>query len=203
MTMDPNLIFEHMQSKFGATKVVELTERTIPSTICVHPSAVREVLHELKNHPDLAFDYLQLITGVDYPTHFEVVYHLTSLTRQHSLAVKAQIPRDNAVIASIADLYPAANWHEREQFDLMGIVFEGHPDLRRILCPEDWEGHPLRKDYVQPLEYHGISNVRKCGDDWYPKPDEDAKAIVRLKAPASESPKPAATQGSPQAKPAE
>ncbi|AXA35656.1 NADH-ubiquinone oxidoreductase chain C [Candidatus Sumerlaea chitinivorans] len=201
--MEPTLIFEHMQSKFGATKVVELRDRTIPPTICVHPSAVREVLHELKNNRDLAFDYLQLITGVDYPMHFEVVYHLTSLTYQHSLAVKAQIPRDNPVIASIADLYPAANWHEREQFDLMGIIFEGHPDLRRILCPEDWEGHPLRKDYVQPLEYHGISNVRKCGDDWYPKPDEDAKAIVPLKAPASKSPNPAATQGSPQAKPGE
>ncbi|RMH28447.1 MAG: NADH-quinone oxidoreductase subunit C [Candidatus Hydrogenedentota bacterium] len=203
MTMEPSLIFEHLLSKFGATKVVELRDRTIPPTICVQPSAVREVLHELKNNRDLAFDYLQLISGVDYPMHFEVVYHLTSLIHQHSLAVKAQIPRDNPVIASIADLYPAANWHEREQFDLMGIIFEGHPDLRRILCPEDWEGHPLRKDYVQPLEYHGISNVRKCGDDWYPKPDEDAKAIVRLKAPASGSPNPAATQGSPQAKPGE
>jgi NADH-quinone oxidoreductase subunit C len=198
--MDAKAIFEHLQSKFGTVNVFELIEQTVPPTVCIRPSIVREVLYELKNNERFEFDYLQLITGVDYPTWFDVVYHLTSLTHQRLLAVKAQIPRESPVIASITDLYPAANWHEREQFDLLGIIFEGHPDLRRILCPEDWVGHPLRKDYVQPLEYHGISNVRKCGDDWYPKPDEDAKAIVRLKDQSSNTPSPARTQGSSQAK---
>lgn len=72
------------------------------------------------------------------------------------VAIKVHVPRDNPRIASVADVWPAANWHEREAFDLFGILFDGHPDLTRILCCDDWVGYPLRKDYEFPLEYHGI-----------------------------------------------
>lgn len=79
------------------------------------------------------------------------------------IAIKVRVERDHPSIPSVADVWPAANWHEREAFDLFGIVFERHPDLRRILCCDDWVGHPLRKDYEFPLEYHGIPAVTEFG----------------------------------------
>jgi len=78
------------------------------------------------------------------------------ITETAEFAVRVVTDRNDPVISSVAHVWPAADWHEREAFDLMGIRFSGHPDLRRILCPDDWEGHPLRKDYDFPLEYHGI-----------------------------------------------
>ena len=92
---------------------------------------------------------------------FEVVYHLFSYTHRHALVLKVGVPRDNARLATVSTVWRAALWQEREIFDLLGVDFEGHPDLRRILLPEDWVGHPLRKDYVEPTEYHGISTKRE------------------------------------------
>ncbi|MHB9044503.1 MAG: NADH-quinone oxidoreductase subunit C [Pirellulales bacterium] len=93
----------------------------------------------------------------------EVVYHLTSLTHQHRLVLKVALPRwkggepgQEPELPSVSCVWRTADWHERELFDLVGVIFTGHPDLRRILCPEDWAGHPLRKDYEMPAEYHGI-----------------------------------------------
>lgn len=98
----------------------------------------------------LNFDYLSLLSAVDYEEKgFQVVYHLFSLFTNKKLVVKVDLPnREDPVLPSITDVWPTANFHEREAWDLMGIRFEGHPDLRRILMREDWEGHPLRKDYV-------------------------------------------------------
>ena len=103
-------------------------------------------------------DYLSLVTGIDWDKEnkMEVVYHLSSIQHHHAIAVHAYLDRNDPKVPSIVDLYGAANWHERETYDLLGIVFEGHPDLRRILLPDDWVGHPLRKDYQFPEEYHGI-----------------------------------------------
>jgi NADH-quinone oxidoreductase subunit C len=98
-----------------------------------------------------------------------VVYDLWSFELRHSFAVKVFCGRNEPHVPSVVDLWPAANWHEREAFDLLGIVFDGHPDLRRILCADDWEGHPLRKDYVYPREYHGIPASVEL--DWQQKPD--------------------------------
>lgn len=98
----------------------------------------------------LGFDYLSLLSGVDYQEKgFQVVYHLLDLMANKKLVVKVDAPeRDRPTVPSVTDVWPTANFHEREAWDLLGIVFEGHPDLRRILMREDWEGHPLRKDYV-------------------------------------------------------
>ena len=130
----------------------------------------------LKEEADLSFDYLNCISGVDYletdpkkvqkaafEPHTEVVYHLFSMKHKHSLVLKVILPRwkdggpgQLPEVQSVAHIWRTADWHEREVYDLSGVLFTGHPNLRRILCPEDWVGHPLRKDYEMPLEYHGI-----------------------------------------------
>jgi NADH-quinone oxidoreductase subunit C len=97
---------------------------------------------------ELGFDRLDMVTAVDFDEVFELVYRLQSSAMIAGIFVKTRVPREAARIASITDLWPAANWHEREVFDLFGIDFEGHPDLRRILLDEDWVGHPLRRDYA-------------------------------------------------------
>ncbi len=91
----------------------------------------------------------------------EVVYHLFSYRHRHAVVVKAAASRDAPTLPTVSTVWRAAIWQEREIFDLLGVVFTGHPDLRRILLPEDWVGHPLRKDYVEPTEYHGISTKRE------------------------------------------
>ncbi len=98
----------------------------------------------------LGFDYLSLLSGVDYQENgFQVVYHLIAIDSNKKIVVKVNAPeRDEPTVPSIMDVWPTANFHEREAWDMFGIRFSGHPDLRRILMREDWEGHPLRKDYV-------------------------------------------------------
>ena len=86
------------------------------------------------------------------------VYHLYSYTYNHDLVLRVDLDRAAPKVHSVVHLWPSADWHEREAYDMLGIVYEGHPDLHRILLPEDWDGYPLRKDYVPPKEYHGISN---------------------------------------------
>ena len=103
--------------------------------------------------PELAFTYLSDVTGVDrFPVEprFELNYHLLSLSRREAIRLRVRLQGDSPVIESVVPVWPTANWHEREIFDLFGIRFEGHPNLRRILMPDDWEGYPLRKDY--PVE---------------------------------------------------
>ncbi|MFQ5926199.1 MAG: NADH-quinone oxidoreductase subunit C [Terriglobia bacterium] len=117
------------------------------------PGLLRPVCEFLKADPDLTFDFLADLTCVDrYPVEprFELVYHLLSLKTTARLRLKARVPGENPHVDSLTGLWSAANWLEREVFDLFGIHFSGHPHLRRILMPDDWEGHPLRKDY--PVE---------------------------------------------------
>jgi len=107
----------------------------------------------LHGDPELQFTFLSDVTGVDrFPVEprFELNYHLLSLERRERLRLKVRVGSNDPVVESVTRVWPGANWHEREVFDLFGVRFEGHPDLHRILMPEDWEGHPLRKDY--PVE---------------------------------------------------
>ncbi|HPN35139.1 MAG TPA: NADH-quinone oxidoreductase subunit C [bacterium] len=124
-------------------------------TLVAERSAIVEVLRFLRDDPDLAFDFLMDLFGVDYlemeaTERFAVIYQLYSMKHGHRLRVKAFIPETSPAIDSVAEIYPAANWAERETYDQYGIRFNGHPDLRRILNPDDFTGHPLRKDF--PVE---------------------------------------------------
>lgn len=130
----------------------------------------RAVAEFMAGNEQLAFDFLLCASGVDYVGEDKLcaVYDLRSMKHKHEFAVKVYTDRSSPAIPSVADLWPTADWHEREIFDLLGIDFPGHPDLRRILLPEDWVGHPLRKDYVFPREYHGIPGSYEL--DWQQKP---------------------------------
>ncbi len=107
----------------------------------------RETARLLKGHVQLQFNYLRNVSGVDYETHMEVVYHMISLGSKREVAFKVKTDREAAAVYSAAPVWATANWNEREIFDLLGVDFPGHPDLRRIMMPDDWVGHPLRKDY--------------------------------------------------------
>ncbi|GKU76939.1 NADH-quinone oxidoreductase subunit C [Paenibacillus sp. L3-i20] len=105
----------------------------------------------LRDHNELGFNYLRNVSGVDYETHLEVVYHLLSIHSKKDVAIKLKTDHETASVPSATPIWSTANWNEREIYDLLGIDFPGHPDLRRIMMPDDWVGHPLRKDY-EPLD---------------------------------------------------
>ena len=117
--------------------------------IVVKPEALPKIISFLKITPEFDFDFLNSITAVDYFDYFEAVYHLTSMNQNKSLVIKTQVyGRDNLVVPSIVNIYQGADFQEREVYDLMGIKFEGHPHMKRILLWDGFEGHPLRKDYL-------------------------------------------------------
>jgi NADH-quinone oxidoreductase subunit C len=107
-----------------------------------------EIVQVLKNDPSLSFDFLVCSFAVDYLNYLEILYIFHSYVHNHRIILRTRVSRTTPSIESLTPLYPAANWHEREIFDLYGINFTGHPDLRRILLPEDWEGFPMRRDYT-------------------------------------------------------
>jgi len=129
---------------------------------CVILPAARslEILGHLRSDPALAFDSLACLSGVDTGKEFWVVYHLHSFSQRHRLTVKVSLPREGAEVENVAALWAGAEFFEREAYDLFGIVFRHHPDLRRLLNPPDWAGWPLRKDYVYPKEYEGVALAR-------------------------------------------
>jgi len=129
----------------------------------VKPQSIAEVCALLRDERELAFDCLSNLSGVDRKADdtIEVSYHLFSYLHRHRIALRAATPRPDPVLPTVSHLWPIANWLEREAFDLLGVRFTDHPDMRRILMPEDWVGHPLRKDFVEPEEYHGISTRRE------------------------------------------
>ena len=149
--------------KFGGVIIGEETGGLQPALV-IEPNYIAEVCLELRNNPKTYFDFLSSVTGVDYGvelSRFGVIYHLASIPYQTQLTLK--ISKENnrdlnelPIFPSITSVYRTADWHEREAYDLAGIFFEGHPDLRRILLPDDWEGFPLRKDYKTAEYYKGI-----------------------------------------------
>jgi len=174
--MSPEQIAEILKARFG--------DAVIAADMGAHPQVIvaaghwPEVARFLRDEPALGFNMLRSITAVDRPAEhvLEALYDLLAMTppegapdgywtARHAFAVRIRVDRGDPHIPSVAHVWPAADWHEREAYDLLGIVFDGHPDSvedhdglhpRRILCPDDWAGHPLRKDYVFPIEYHGI-----------------------------------------------
>ncbi len=139
--------------EWDAQAVAQVIEFRGETTVVVPRERLVRVAEYLAGEPSLRFSFLSDITTVDrYPIEprFEVNYHLLSLERRERLRLKVRVPGSEAVVPTVTSVWPTANWHERENFDLFGMRFEGHPDLRRILMPDDWEGYPLRKDY--PVE---------------------------------------------------
>lgn len=176
--MNSSEIHKRLVDKFGTDAIVALNTEGIDHWIEVTPQSLLEVAGYLKSDERLKFDALNNLCGVDYletdpkaknvpyEPHLEMVYHLYSYTHKHWLTLKVKLPRWKNDVAgelpeidSVARVWAIADWHERETYDLVGIRFVGHPNLKRILCPEDWEGHPLRKDYDFPLEYHGVRGM--------------------------------------------
>jgi NADH-quinone oxidoreductase subunit C len=151
--MDPLQIAKMTEEKF-AGQVLSTTSYAGQIGILVRKEMIRDICRYLHDEPSLKMDHLADLTAVDYSSYpgdtgdrFEIVYNLISTTYRHRIRIKARVPEEDPRIDSVTSIWQTANWHERETYDLMGIIFEGHPDLRRILLPEDWEGHPLRKEY--------------------------------------------------------
>ncbi len=155
--MEPAQIAERLASRFGEAVLEAKLDAPDPFVV-VDPVRVVEIGLFLRDTPELGFDSLMCLSGIDYGDRLGVAYHLHSLAHRHRLCMKVNLPREPgaARLPSVTAVWPAANWHEREAYDMVGMVFEGHPDHRRILLPDDWDGHPLRKDYQFPREWHGI-----------------------------------------------
>jgi len=133
-----------LEEKFSGS-IVESSQ----NSLVVNSDSLLAIAAFLKDTPGLDFDYLSSITAIDYFDHFEVVYQLTSLPHNHSLVLKTRCySRDNPVLPSMVSLWQGADFQEREIYDLMGIGFEGHPNMKRIVLWEGFQGHPLRKDYL-------------------------------------------------------
>lgn len=148
--MEPLQIAELIKERYPSD-VKEIKEFRDQVSVTVSKDGIKEMMEYLHGAPELYFDFLEDLCGVDHlgkkETRFEVVYHLYSMRHRHMIRIKAEVPEDDCSIDSLVSIWNGANWHERECYDLFGITFNGHPDHRRILLPEDWEGHPLRKDY--------------------------------------------------------
>lgn len=121
-------------------------------TLWVEPDGIVDICAFLKEDPALRFDYLMSLTAVDWSDRFDVVYHLYSIPLKHYITLKLKVDRQSPAVPSVVSVWKAADWQEREVYDMFGISFEGHPDLRRVLLEPEWEGYPLRKDYGESAE---------------------------------------------------
>ncbi len=171
--MTPEAIAEILGKEFGGAVVGSEMDSQHPS-ITVSAERWHEVATFVRDDGRLRLNFLRCVSGVDRLADdvIEVIYDLVAMRPgegdglwkgDNEIAIKVKVPRDGGHLPSAADVWPAADWHEREVFDMFGVTFDGHPDHRRILCPDDWVGYPLRKDYEYPLEYHGIPGTTEFG----------------------------------------
>ena len=163
--MDANTLVASLQEAVPAAQIESVPSVDLHATVYVSRDEWPQAARALRDRPELGFDLLSDIIGVDFwprEPRFELVYLLVSIANRQRLRVKVRLDGTSAHLASVIGVWPSANWLEREVWDLFGIAFDGHPDPRRLLMPEDWEGFPLRKDYpvqirmkpqaVQPLQ---------------------------------------------------
>jgi NADH-quinone oxidoreductase subunit C len=173
--MEPMEIAAAIAAEFPG-EVVEETSFRGQVAVTVLRENIVEICRFMYDDPSIAMNYLSDLCAVDFPDRadrFEVVYNLYSLDHRHRIRIKARVPEDDLEIDSVVPVWRAADWFEREAYDLFGIVFRGHPDLRRLLLPDNWRGYPLRKDY--PLrgledweypEYQEAMELHRRDDDW-------------------------------------
>lgn len=157
--LDAAAIHSLLKQQFG-DKVLSFDEKVLQPFALVEASAIAAVAAFAKEHAALAFDNLMCLSAVDYakdtPPVFEIVYHLYSYHHGHRFVLKVRVPREAPTVPTVEKTWAVANWHEREACDLFGITFQDHSDPRRILLPDDWLGHPLRKDWQDPDYYNGL-----------------------------------------------
>ncbi|RJP20228.1 MAG: NADH-quinone oxidoreductase subunit C [Candidatus Omnitrophota bacterium] len=153
-------LYNLLKERFGEETVLEHVVTGDPAKglrdpfILIRCEALPDICEFLKTDERTRFDLLHCISAVDRPEYFESVYHLFSMLLRHWAILKVRTAKTDPHVPSVARIWPAADWHEREAYDLMGIVYDGHPNLKRILLPDEWEGHPLRKDYTFPEHEH-------------------------------------------------
>lgn len=140
---------EHLLLGQFPEAILESREISQVSSHTIKTNEIVYICRFLRDHPELDFDYLMSLTAVDWPERLEVVYHLYSIAYRHYVTLRVNLDKEDPVVPSVTGVWRAADWQEREVYDMFGIEFEGHPDLRRILLEPDWQGFPLRKDYVE------------------------------------------------------
>jgi len=145
-----------LKAKF-ADAVLDAKLEVMQPWISIAPDRMKDVALLLRDDPSMQFDYMMCLSGVDYNDgRLGIVYHLFSMVHKHKIVLKAFCTKESPHVRSVSSVWGTANWHEREVFDMYGVVIDDHPDLRRLLMPDDWEGHPLRKDYKVPEFYNGM-----------------------------------------------
>lgn len=166
-------IYSLLKEQFGEAVIAQQTAPLTEFMIDIAPDAIKRIAYFLASEPELDFDNLILITGLDDANGkkvtqedgsfvyeggtLSVVYHIESTTKRHNIVLRVTLQKEKPEVESVADLWKHADWEEREAYDMIGIIFLNHPDLRRILMPYDWEaGYPLRKDYKNPEFYQGM-----------------------------------------------
>jgi NADH-quinone oxidoreductase subunit C len=183
-------IYDRLSEKLGDA-VFEYTEadKGWKDPGCkVKPERLVDVARFLRDDPELDCDFLVNLTAVDWVKQniLQVVYHLYSYTHRHSFVLKVDLPRAKPEVASMVSVWPTADWNEREQFDLLGVTFLGHPDLRRLLMPDDWEGFPMRKDYKEAAEYRGMPTTRPSPIELLSLYDKQEGNLKKKPEPAKE-----------------
>lgn len=171
--MTPEEIADILEKQFGDAVTDSLMDSLHPS-IVVKAERWHEIALFLRDDSRMKMNFCRCVSGIDRleDGYIEVVYDLMAMISgdkggawrgDNVVAIRIRVPRDGGHMPSVADVWEAADWHEREVYDMFGVTFDGHPDHRRILCPDDWVGYPLLKDYEFPLEYHGIPGTTEFG----------------------------------------
>lgn len=172
--MEPAEVAQKLKDTY-TEEVLDVTAYRDQVSVTVKKERIRDIFRYLHDEPTLSFDLLKDLCGVDHlgkkDTRFEVVYHLYSIEHEHMIRVKVPVSEDDCSVDSVTPIWIGVDWHERECFDMYGIEFKGHPDPRRILMPEDWEGHPLRKDYPakgpsDEFEWPGFREVLEKAEEF-------------------------------------
>lgn len=195
--METSQIAERIKGKFGEAGV-EFHPETADSYIIVPAEKVVEICRFLRDDPEIHLNAFSSISGVDWPEEgrIDVVYHLASYEHHNVCVLKVQLPRENPEVPTLEGLWKAANWFERETYDLLGVRFTGHSNLKRLLLPDDWEGYPLRKDYEEKPMYHGMETTREDPMKVLkPAPWGPAPAKVKEEEPESKKDKDGDSEG--------